>query len=405
MEVFHGWLQSMDSLQTLEVFTSMEVFKFTWVEVFWSSSFQKVCEDEGEKGVSVTGSLMAPSGKVIVFYREGNDWFCNAGLPSDITIAVDGANFHLHKFPLMSKCGKIAKIIEESQSAHEGTFTMTLEGFPGGPDTFLLAAKFCYGVRIEFTARNIIMVYCAADYLEMTDEYGEDNLHSRIPYCRTQHGGTCMENGAKIPANKEAKLPYCSSLFCASGIIDPSLPQFISIAAVSSFALGATLNTLVFPQLGRCDVFVYVSCAQTALLDSKEFLSPVSIPFEAMIAFSRGSQWTRAYVMEFHNLMTSFPMELRDQLKEARFSFLQGGYVEDFELEETSEENEDETLALVKAIETALQCSVEDLEAAAKLYISYWLELTTIPYGSLLDAAKMFWLVALVKVTLKQQLR
>ncbi|XP_028090924.1 BTB/POZ domain-containing protein At3g44820 [Camellia sinensis] len=122
---------------------------------------------------------MAPSGKVIVFYREGNDWFCNAGLPSDITIAVDGANFHLHKFPLMSKCGKIAKIIEESQSAHEGTFTMTLEGFPGGPDTFLLAAKFCYGVRIEFTARNIIMVYCAADYLEMTDEYGEDNLHSR----------------------------------------------------------------------------------------------------------------------------------------------------------------------------------------------------------------------------------
>ncbi|CAL5348065.1 unnamed protein product [Camellia sinensis] len=37
----------------------------------------------------------------------------------------------------------------------------------------------------------------------------------------------------------------------------------------------------------RCDVFVYVSCAQTALLDSKEFLSPVITPFEALIAFSR----------------------------------------------------------------------------------------------------------------------
>ncbi|KAL7265511.1 hypothetical protein ACSBR1_003314 [Camellia fascicularis] len=36
----------------------------------------------------------------------------------------------------------------------------------------------------------------------------------------------------------------------------------------------------------ECDVFVYVSCAQTALLDSKEFLSPVITPFEAMIAFS-----------------------------------------------------------------------------------------------------------------------
>ncbi|GMQ05782.1 hypothetical protein CsSME_00050663 [Camellia sinensis var. sinensis] len=41
----------------------------------------------------------------------------------------------------------------------------------------------------------------------------------RIPYCRTQHGGTCMEKGAKIPANKEAKLPCCSSLYCGGDSI------------------------------------------------------------------------------------------------------------------------------------------------------------------------------------------
>ncbi|CAL5419186.1 unnamed protein product [Camellia sinensis] len=34
-----------------------------------------------------------------------------------------------------------------------------------------------------------------------------------IPYCRTQHGGTCMEKGATIPPNKETKLPCCSSLY------------------------------------------------------------------------------------------------------------------------------------------------------------------------------------------------
>ncbi|XP_052173750.1 BTB/POZ domain-containing protein At3g44820 [Diospyros lotus] len=122
---------------------------------------------------------MAPAGKASAFNREGNDWFCNAGLPSDVTVSVDGANFHLHKFPLTSKCGKIAKAIEESQNIHDGTFRITLEGFPGGADIFLLAAKVCYGVRMEFTAKNIIAVYCAADYLEMTDEYGEDNLLSR----------------------------------------------------------------------------------------------------------------------------------------------------------------------------------------------------------------------------------
>lgn len=39
--------------------------------------------------------------------------------------------------------------------------------------------------------------------------------------------------------------------------------------------------------LWQCDIFIYVSCAQTALLDSKEYLAPVITPFEAMLAFSR----------------------------------------------------------------------------------------------------------------------
>ncbi|KAK6158614.1 hypothetical protein DH2020_005928 [Rehmannia glutinosa] len=42
-----------------------------------------------------------------------------------------------------------------------------------------------------------------------------------------------------------------------------------------------------------------------------------------------------------------------------------------------------------------VKCLVEDLESAAKLYFSSWIELATTPYGSPLDAAKMFWPVAL----------
>lgn len=37
----------------------------------------------------------------------------------------------------------------------------------------------------------------------------------------------------------------------ASGLIDPSLPQFLSVVAVSSLAVGATLNSFVFPQLNQ----------------------------------------------------------------------------------------------------------------------------------------------------------
>ncbi|KAF4376751.1 hypothetical protein F8388_025622 [Cannabis sativa] len=120
-----------------------------------------------------------PHGKDSGFYRQGNDWFYKAGLPSDIVVSVDGVNFHLHKFPLIAKCGKMARIYEESQSTHTKILDTNLEEFPGGPDNFLIAVKFCYGVRIELTPRNTVMVYCAADYLEMTEAYGEGNLLSK----------------------------------------------------------------------------------------------------------------------------------------------------------------------------------------------------------------------------------
>ncbi|KAG7029829.1 BTB/POZ domain-containing protein [Cucurbita argyrosperma subsp. argyrosperma] len=113
------------------------------------------------------------------FYREGNNWFCSAGLPSDITVSVDGVHFHLHKFPLISKSGKMAQIYEQYQYTPRKTFKAVLEDFPGGPDTFYIVAKFCYNSRVELTPKNIITLYCAADYLEMTDVYGDDNLISK----------------------------------------------------------------------------------------------------------------------------------------------------------------------------------------------------------------------------------
>ncbi|KAA8550246.1 hypothetical protein F0562_001930 [Nyssa sinensis] len=81
---------------------------------------------------------------------------------------------------------------------------MALEEFPGGPDTFLVAAKFCYSLRVEFTPRNIVIVYCAADYLEMTDEYGEDPSLFGWPmmmYGRLQSpGGSILWNGINTGA-------------------------------------------------------------------------------------------------------------------------------------------------------------------------------------------------------------
>ncbi|XP_031407041.1 2-(3-amino-3-carboxypropyl)histidine synthase subunit 2-like isoform X1 [Punica granatum] len=107
-----------------------------------------------------------------------------------------------------------------------------------------------------------------------------------------------------------------------------------------------------FPE---CDVFIYVSCAQTAMLDSKEFLAPVITPFEAMLAFKSGGQWTGEYVMEFRDLIDLSPVEGTKPSEEARFSFLQGGYVEDHNLQDDGSEETEGVLAMTNETQKTLQ--------------------------------------------------
>ena len=57
-----------------------------------------------------------------------------------------------------------------------------------------------------------------------------------------------------------------------------------------------------FPE---CDVFVIVACAQTVLLDSKEYLAPLITPFEAELAFVDGKEWTGAFNLELSQLPKS----------------------------------------------------------------------------------------------------
>ncbi|XP_042472105.1 2-(3-amino-3-carboxypropyl)histidine synthase subunit 2-like [Zingiber officinale] len=106
-----------------------------------------------------------------------------------------------------------------------------------------------------------------------------------------------------------------------------------------------------FPE---CDVFVYVSCAQTALLDCKEFLAPVITPFEAVLAFSRGRQWTGEYVVNFQDLIASNIVEEVECAEEARFSFIKGGYMEDSHPQENGKEHDGSSLALTTITEKAL---------------------------------------------------
>lgn len=95
----------------------------------------------------------------------------------DITIVVDGVPFLLHKFPLVQRSGKIRKLVAEAKDSDLSQ--LELLNVPAGPQTFELAMKFCYGMNFQITTANIAQLRCVAEFLEMTEDYREENLIAR----------------------------------------------------------------------------------------------------------------------------------------------------------------------------------------------------------------------------------
>ncbi|KAK2379189.1 BTB/POZ domain-containing protein [Trifolium repens] len=105
-----------------------------------------------------------------------NEWIFR-DVPSDITIEVCGVAFSLHKFPLVSRSGRIRRLVAEHRDSDISR--VELLNLPGGAECFELAAKFCYGINFEITSTNVAQLCCVSDYLEMTDDFSKDNLGSR----------------------------------------------------------------------------------------------------------------------------------------------------------------------------------------------------------------------------------
>ncbi|MQL71521.1 hypothetical protein Taro_003846 [Colocasia esculenta] len=109
--------------------------------------------------------------------RHTAEWPPSVDVSSDITVDVGTTSFSLHKFPLVSRSGKIRKLLSEANNPK--LCRLHLSTIPGGAEAFELAAKFCYGVSIEITISNVAMLRCAAHFLQMFEEFAEKNLESR----------------------------------------------------------------------------------------------------------------------------------------------------------------------------------------------------------------------------------
>ncbi|KAI5599355.1 hypothetical protein POPTR_002G209700v4 [Populus trichocarpa] len=127
----------------------------------------------GELKPSISGKrAFRPSSSI----RHATEWPIS-DVSSDLTIEVGASNFALHKFPLVSRSGRIRKLLLEAKDSKISR--INIPAVPGGPEGFELAAKFCYGVNFEITQSNVAMLCCTARFLEMTEDLAEKNLEAR----------------------------------------------------------------------------------------------------------------------------------------------------------------------------------------------------------------------------------
>ncbi|KAK8565456.1 hypothetical protein V6N13_020560 [Hibiscus sabdariffa] len=108
--------------------------------------------------------------------RHATEWPIS-DVSSDLTVEVGASSFALHKFPLVSRSGRIRKLLNDTKDVKISR--ISLSSIPGGPETFELAAKFCYGINVEISLSNVAMLRCASHFLEMTEEFAEKNLEAR----------------------------------------------------------------------------------------------------------------------------------------------------------------------------------------------------------------------------------
>ncbi|KAL5562098.1 hypothetical protein UlMin_031845 [Ulmus minor] len=166
-------------------------------------------------------------------HRCSNEWIFR-DVPSDITLEVSGSLFSLHKFPLVSRSGRIRKLVAEHRDSDISK--VELLNLPGGAETFELAAKFCYGINFEITSTNVAQLCCVSDYLEMTEEFSKDNLGSRTEEYIESIVCKNLEMCVHVLQQCENLLPLADELKIVTRCIDAIASKACAEQIASSFS-------------------------------------------------------------------------------------------------------------------------------------------------------------------------
>ncbi|CAM8899743.1 unnamed protein product [Rhodiola kirilowii] len=164
--------------------------------------------------------------------QRHNEWSFH-DVPSDISVQVNGGTFALHKFPLVSRSGRIRRLVTDHR---DNISKMELSSLPGGAESFELAAKFCYGINFEITAANVAQLCCVSEYLEMTEEFSRDNLGSRAEEYLDSVVCKNLEMCVEVLQQCENLLPLADELKIVSKCIDSIASKTCVEQIASSFS-------------------------------------------------------------------------------------------------------------------------------------------------------------------------
>ena len=119
---------------------------------------------------------------------------------------------------MISRSELLEKLIQNFSNKDGSRCVLQLHELPSGVKAFELVAKFCYGVKIDLTSLNVVSLRCAAEYLQMNENYGERNLIAQTEVFLNEVFSNWVDS-IKALGTCEA-LPHAEGLHVVSRCID-----------------------------------------------------------------------------------------------------------------------------------------------------------------------------------------
>ncbi|KAI3769565.1 hypothetical protein L6452_00674 [Arctium lappa] len=141
-------------------------------------------------------------------------WSQETGLPASVCVHVADRIFNLHKYPLFLKSGFFKRKLSESNEIE------LPRDFPGGPETFEMISLFIYGSSTLVDPFNVAALRCAAEFLEMTEEYGSGNLCERFDIYLNQVVLQSWEDTLIVLQQCRSLVPWAEELLIVSRCIE-----------------------------------------------------------------------------------------------------------------------------------------------------------------------------------------